>query len=393
MPTRQYLFNFAFLYCESLNLISKLSHTILEHFLELDNNMKKRILIVNSGGDCPGMNAVIRAIVKRANNDVNWEVIGSINGFDGILKEPLELLLLDEKRVRGIHFEGGTILTTNNKRNPFNFPVKQEDGFIKNIDLSDKLYYNIRVLNFDAVIHIGGNESHKISYKLFQKGINIVGVPKTINNDLSVADYTFGFQTAVQVATEAVDKLVTTANSHSRVLILEVMGRDAGWIALQASIAGGADICLIPEIPFTMDKIVEKLNTRYSINKRGFAIIVVAEGAFLKGGSPEINHRGIALKIAEKLKNMDFEADIRETILGHLQRGGTPTAIDRILATELGVKAFELVKEKKFGTMAIHHNTEVLSMPLKEVINKYNKVNLSHNLIKTAKGVGISFGD
>ena len=355
--------------------------------------MKKRILIVNSGGDCPGMNAVIRAIVKRADNDTNWEVIGSVNSFDGILKEPLELLRLDEKKVRGIHFEGGTILTTNNKRNPFNFPVKQEDGAIKNIDLSDKLFYNIRVLNFDAVIHIGGNESHKISYKLFKKGMNIVGVPKTINNDLSVADYTFGFQTAVQVATEAVDKLVTTANSHSRVLILEVMGRDAGWIALQASIAGGADICLIPEIPFTMNKIVEKLNTRYTINKRGFAIIVVAEGAFLKGESPAINHRGIALKIAERLKNLNFEADIRETILGHLQRGGTPTAIDRILATELGVKAFELVKEKKFGTMAIHHNTEVLSIPLKEVINKYNKVNLSHNLIKTAKGVGINFGD
>ncbi|MCF6181916.1 ATP-dependent 6-phosphofructokinase [Lutibacter sp.] len=355
--------------------------------------MKKRILIVNSGGDCPGMNAVIRAIVKRADNDTNWEVIGSINGFDGILKEPLELLLLDEKRVRGIHFEGGTILTTNNKRNPFNFPVKQEDGSIENVDLSDKLFYNIRVLNFDAIIHIGGNESHKISYKLFKKGMNIVGVPKTINNDLSVADYTFGFQTAVQVATEAVDKLVTTANSHSRVLILEVMGRDAGWIALQASIAGGADICLIPEIPFTMNKIVEKLNTRYAINKRGFAIVVVAEGAYLKGKSSEINHRGIARKIANKLRNFNFEADIRETILGHLQRGGTPTAIDRILATELGVKAFELVKEKKFGTMAIHHNTEVLSMPLKEVINKYNKVNLSHNLIKTAKGVGISFGD
>ncbi len=355
--------------------------------------MKKRILIVNSGGDCPGMNAVIRAIVKRATHDTNWEVIGSINSFDGILKEPLELLRLDEKQVRGIHFQGGTILTTNNKKSPFNFPVKQEDGTIKNEDLSDKLKYNIRVLNFDAVIHIGGNMSHKISYKLFQKGINIVGIPKTINNDLSVADYTFGFQTAVQVATEAVDKLVTTANSHSRVIILEVMGRDAGWIALQASIAGGADICLIPEIPFSMTKVVEKLNTRYATNKRGFAIIVVAEGAYLKGKTPKIKKRGIARKIAEKLKNMNFEADVRETILGHLQRGGTPTAIDRILATELGVKAFELVKEKKFGTMAIHNNTEVSSMDLKEVINKYNKVNLSHNLIKTAKGVGISFGD
>jgi len=355
--------------------------------------MKKRILIVNSGGDCPGMNAVIRAIVKRATKETKWEIIGSINSFDGILKEPLELLRLDEKQVRGIHFEGGTILTTNNKRSPFNFPVKQNDGTLKNEDLSDKLLYYIKVLNFDAIIHIGGNESHKISYKLFQKGVNIVGVPKTINNDLSVADYTFGFQTAVQVATEAVDKLVTTANSHSRVLILEVMGRDAGWIALQSSIAGGADICLIPEIAFTMDKIVEKLNSRYDSNKRGFAIIVVAEGAYLKGETTNSNHKGIARKIAGKLKDLNFEADIRETILGHLQRGGTPTAMDRILATELGVKAFELVKEKKFGTLAIHHNTEVSSIKLEKVINKYNKVNLSHNLIKTAKGVGISFGD
>lgn len=355
--------------------------------------MKKRILIVNSGGDCPGMNAVIRAIVKRANTDSNYEIIGSINSFDGILKEPLELVRLDDDKVKGIHFEGGTILTTNNKRSPFNFPVKQKDGTIKKVDLSDKLVYNYKVLNFDAIIHIGGNKSHKISYKLFKKGINIVGVPKTINNDLSVADYTFGFQTAVQVATEAVDKLVTTATSHSRVLILEVMGKDAGWIALQSSIAGGADICLIPEIPFTMDKIVKKLNSRYDVNKRGFAIIVVAEGAYLKGEKPNISHKGIARKIAEKLKDLNFEADIRETILGHLQRGGTPTAIDRILATELGVKAFELVKEEKYGTMAIHHNTEVSSIKLKKVINKYNKVNLSHNLIKTAKGVGISFGD
>ena len=212
--------------------------------------MKQRILIVNSGGDCPGMNAVIRAIVKRANRDDNWEVIGSINGFDGILSEPLEIIPLNEKVVEGIHIQGGTILTTNNKRSPFNYPVKQKDGSIKNEDVTDRLIYNLKVFNFDAVIHIGGNESHKISLKLSQKGVNIVGIPKTINNDLSVTDYSFGFQTAAQVATEAIDKLVTTANSHNRVLILEVMGRDAGWIALHAAIAGGADICLIPEIPF-----------------------------------------------------------------------------------------------------------------------------------------------
>jgi 6-phosphofructokinase 1 len=355
--------------------------------------MKQRILIVNSGGDCPGMNAVIRAIVKRASLESNWEVIGSVNGFDGILSEPLEIVALTEEIVEGIQVMGGTILMTNNKRNPFHYPVKQSDGSIKNEDISDKLIYNLKVLNFDAVIHIGGNESHKISLKLYQKGVNIIGIPKTINNDLSVTDYTFGFQTAAQIATEAIDKLVTTANSHNRVLILEVMGRDAGWIGLHAAIAGGADVWLIPEIPFSMDKVVEKLKSRYSADGRGFANIVVAEGATFINEKGEKISGSIARKISAKLKDINFEADIRETILGHLQRGGTPIAFDRILATELGVKAVELVFEKKFGTMAIHQNSGLSSKKLETVINQYNKVNLSHNLIHTAKGIGISFGD
>ncbi|MBT8317822.1 MAG: 6-phosphofructokinase [Lutibacter sp.] len=355
--------------------------------------MKQRILVVNSGGDCPGMNAVIRAIVKRASQETKWEIIGSVNGFDGILSEPLELVPLTEKRVEGIHIQGGTILTTNNKRNPFNYPVKQKDGTIKNEDVTDKLIYNLKVFNFDAVIHIGGNESHKISHKLSQKGVNIIGIPKTINNDLSITDFSFGFQTAAHVATEAVDKLVTTANSHNRVLILEVMGRDAGWIALHAAIAGGAEVCLIPEIPIDMEKVLQKLKSRYTADGRGFANIVVAEGAYFKGEKNEKISGSIARKIAEKLKESNFQADIRETILGHLQRGGSPIAFDRILATELGVKAFELVKEKKFGTMAVHQNFELTHKDLKEVIDQYNKVELSHNLIHTAKGIGISFGD
>jgi len=355
--------------------------------------MKQRILIVNSGGDCPGMNAVIRAIVKRASQELNWEIIGSINGFDGFLSEPLEIIPFTAESVEGIHNIGGTILTTNSERDPFNYPVKQKDGTIVTEDLSDKFIYNLKVFGFDAVIHIGGNESHKVSLKLAQKGVNIIGVPKTINNDLSYTDYSFGFQTAAQVATEAIDKLVTTANSHNRVLILEVMGRDAGWIALHSAIAGGADVCLIPEIPFNMDKVIEKLKSRYNAEGRGFANIVVAEGAYYKDENGEIISGNIARKIASHLKDINFKADIRETILGHLQRGGTPNAFDRILATGLGVKAFELVKEKKFGTMAIHKNGEMDQMNLKEVINKYNKVDLSHNLIHTAKGVGINLGD
>ncbi|NOR28164.1 MAG: ATP-dependent 6-phosphofructokinase [Lutibacter sp.] len=355
--------------------------------------MKQRILIVNSGGDCPGMNAVIRAIVKRTHLESNWEVIGSINGFDGILSEPLELMPLTQEKVEDIQTLGGTILTTNNRRNPFNYPVLQEDGTIKKIDYTDKLIYNLKVLGFDALIHIGGNESHKISLKLYEKGVNIIGIPKTINNDLAITDYSFGFQTAAQVATEAIDKLVTTANSHNRVLILEVMGRDAGWIALSSAIAGGADVCLIPEIQFNIDKVVEKLKSRYTAEGRGFANIVVAEGAYFKNENGEIIKGNIAREIASKLRDLNFEADIRETILGHLQRGGTPIAFDRILATQLGVKSVELALDKKFGTMAIHKNSDVSHINLKKVINKYNKVDLSHNLIHTAKGIGISFGD
>lgn len=361
--------------------------------------MRKRILVINSGGDCPGMNAVIRAIVKRTEqetkteSDIEWEIIGSINAFDGILAEPLELIPLNSKTVTGIHVKGGTILMTNNKRNPFKYPVRQEDGSTKNEDVSDRLIYNLKVHGFDAVIHIGGNESHKISQQLYKKGVNIIGIPKTINNDLSVTDYTFGFQSAAETATEAVDKLTTTASSHNRVLILEVMGRNAGWIALHAAIAGGAGVCLIPEIPFSMDKIIEKLKTRYDRKGRGYAIIVVAEGAYPIGEKSDIVSGTISRKISTFLKDLKFEADIRETILGHLQRGGSPMAFDRILATELGVKAFELVKEKKFGTMAVHLNSEVTNIKIKKVIDKYNKVDLSGDLIQTARGVGISFGD
>lgn len=355
--------------------------------------MKKRILIINSGGDCPGMNAVIRAIVKRAHKESDYEIIGSVNSFDGIINEPLQLIHLNEKMVEGIHNEGGTILMTNNNRYPFSYPLKKPDGNIKKTDLSDTLLYNLKVHNIHAVIHIGGNESHKTSYKLFQKGVHIVGVPKTINNDIAITDYAFGFNSAAQVATEAIDRLVTTAESHNRVLILEVMGSNSGWIALESAIAGGADVCLIPEIHFSMEKIIEKLNTRFDSKGRGFAIIVVAEGASIKGYKKKIIPGEIARKIAEKLKAMNFKADIRETILGHLQRGGSPMAFDRILATELGVKAFELVQEEKFGTMVIHKNANLDAVPLEKVIKKYHEIELTNNLIRTARGIGISFGD
>ncbi len=354
--------------------------------------MNKRLLIINSGGDCPGMNAVIRAIVKRATKENNWEVIGSINGFDGVLSEPFNIEMLNRKKVSGIHVKGGTILKTNNTRNPFSYPVLQENGELKNEDLSDKLILNLKILRVDAVIHIGGNQSHKISIELSKKGVDIIGIPKTINNDLSVTDYAFGFQTAAQVATSAVDKLVTTATSHNRVLILEVMGRKAGWIALHAAIAGGAEVCLIPEIPFSIDKVIEKIKSRY-VNGKGFANIIVAEGACPIGENCEIIPGLNARKLSAELKKHELDADIRETILGHLQRGGTPTAFDRILATELGVEAVELVFEKTFGVMVAHQKQKIISVPFNQVIDKDNQVNLNGNLIKTARGIGISFGD
>lgn len=354
--------------------------------------MKKRILIVNSGGDCPGMNAVIRSIVKRTSLEENYEVFGSVNGFDGIISEPLNIIQLTEKSVSGIVHKGGTILMTN-KKDPFNYPVKQVDGSFIYEDVTDKLFYNLRVHHLNAVIHIGGNRSLKIAQKLVQKGVNIVFIPKTINNNLSVTDYTFGFNTAAQIATEAVDKLTTTANSHNRTLVLEVMGPNAGWIALNAAIAGGADVCLIPEVPFDMEKVLEKLKTRYTSDGKGFANIVVAEGAYENGTEKCSGPQSISRKITARLKEMNFKADIRETILGYLQRGGTPMAFDRVLATQLGVKAFELVKERNFGTVAVHKNSKLSHVDLQQVIDKGNKVHLSHSLIRTAKGIGINFGD
>ena len=206
--------------------------------------MKKKLLITTGGGDCPGLNAVIRAVVKRALQEDNWEVYGSIEAYTGIMRDPIEMIPLDDKAVGGIHVKGGTIIGTTNKAGPFNWPVEQADGSWKTEDHSDRLLSKLKELGIDAVISIGGDGSQKISQALFEKGMKVVGVPKTIDNDLSATDYTFGFQTAVQVATEGFDKLVTTAESHSRVMVMEVMGRNAGWIALHTAIAGGAEVCL-----------------------------------------------------------------------------------------------------------------------------------------------------
>lgn len=363
----------------------------------------KKILIATGGGDCPGLNAVIRAVTKAAKKTKEWEVWGSIEAFNGVLKHPPEMVKLSRSKIAGIHVRGGTILKTTNKGNPLAFPIQQEDGQWTTIDRSDELIENIRKLGFDAVINIGGDGSQRISQALFEKGLPVVGVPKTIDNDLSATDLTFGFSTAVQIATDAFDKLVTTAESHHRVMILEVMGRDAGWIALHTAIAGGAEICLIPEIPFKVEKIMDKISKRYQ-KGRGFVNIVIAEGAKPLGGKvvgelardlgdQHIKLGGVGNYLRWLLEENNIPAQVRTTILGHVQRGGTPIAFDRILATSMGVKAFELVQEGKFGQMVTFRNNAVDSVPLTEAIKQYKYLDPNHYLIGTARSIGIEFGD
>ncbi len=363
----------------------------------------KRVMVLTGGGDCPGLNAVIRGIVKRASQTKDWEVIGCIESFNGVLREPTEIVELDEKAVEGLQTMGGTILGTTNKGGPFAWPVKQNDGSWTTADRSDEMLRKLQYMGVDAVINIGGDGSQRISLGLAEKGLNIVGVPKTIDNDLSMTDYTFGFQTAVQICTEAIDKLVTTAASHNRVFIMEVMGRDAGWIALHSAIAGGADVCVIPEIPYDVEAIKEKIEQRYN-KRRGFCIIVVAEGAKPKGGdvvgtvTGEVGYQHIKLggvgdRLADELRNAGVEHDIRCTILGHLQRGGTPTAFDRILASEFGVRAMELVMEGRFGQMVAYQHPDIVAVPLADAVKAQNLVQPDCRLVDTARGLGISFGD
>ena len=365
--------------------------------------MRKRVLLATGGGDCPGLNAVIRAIVLRAARERDWEVVGSINAFDGVLNEPNEIVVLTEKEVAGVHIRGGTIIGTTNKGGPFAWPIKNPDNTWGEADRSDEMLRRLQYLGVDAVINIGGDGSQRISQRLYEKGLNIIGVPKTIDNDLLATDFTFGFQTAVQEATTAVDKLITTASSHNRVLVLEVMGRYAGWIALHSAVAGGADVCLIPEIPYDISKVMDKIYSRFH-RGRGYAIIVIAEGAMPLGGemvaekSTEVGYEnlrlgGVASKLIHDLKRIGLETDMRETVLGHLQRGGTPIAYDRVLATQFGAKAFEMVLQKEFGKMVAYRHPNIVSVPFTEAISHYNFVDPSSDLVKTARGIGICMGD
>ncbi|MFM7467965.1 MAG: 6-phosphofructokinase [Vampirovibrionales bacterium] len=363
---------------------------------------KRRALVMTGGGDCPGLNAVIRAVVNRFSQEADWEVIGSIEAFNGLLRDPMELVTLTPETVEGIHSLGGTIVKTTNKGGPFAWPVQQPDGSFKLEDRAEELKQRLEDLGVEVVISIGGEGSMDIAYRLQQLGINMIGVPKTIDNDLCSTDVTFGFQTSVQIASEAVDKLVTTAASHNRLMILEVMGRHAGWIALHAAIAGGADVCLIPEIPYDVSKVVDKIRGRMK-NNRGFSIVVIAEGAKAMDGSTvatasdqtgyqNVIYGGVGHRLLEQIKD-HMEVDARVMILGHLQRGGTPIAYDRVLATSFGVKAVELALEGKFGTMVSYRHPHFIDVPIKDAIAEYHYVSPSHPMVTTARGVNICLGD
>jgi ATP-dependent phosphofructokinase / diphosphate-dependent phosphofructokinase len=362
--------------------------------------MAKRIGILTGGGDCPGLNAVIRAVTMTGILKYGYEVLGYMHGYRGLYENTY--INLDLQTVSGILHRGGTILYTSNKDNLFQYHL-MENGQKVVKDVSDVAVENLKKEGVEALIIVGGDGTLASSLKLEKKGVNVVGVPKTIDNDLEGTDFTFGFNSALNVAVEALDRLHTTAESHHRIMVLEVMGRYAGHIALHAGIAGSADIILIPEIPYSIEKIADKIKERVQLGKL-FSIVVVAEGAKSVGGdyvvskivedSPEkIRLGGIGQKIAEDLEKLIKDHEVRHTVLGHVQRGGNTSSFDRVLSTRFGVKAVDLVNEKKFGNMVCLKGEEVSYTPLENVVDKNRLVNIDGDVINAARSIGISFGD
>lgn len=358
-----------------------------------------RIGILTGGGDCPGLNAVIRAATKTLFAG-GAEVVGFKDGYRGIIDK--DWLPVDKLAVSGLLHRGGTILGTNNRVNPFHCSVRTPGGDIEYRDVSEILLQNLRELQMDCLISIGGDGTLSIARELVEKGATIVGVPKTIDNDLAATDQTFGFDTAVSTATEALDKLHTTAESHHRVMVLEVMGRYAGWIALHSGMAGGADIILIPEIPWKLNNIVAKIRSRQDEGKM-FSIIVVAEGAPGPDGEQVIRERikesgdpvrlGGVGQVVGTLVEKATGIETRVTVLGHIQRGGSPSSFDRVLATRFGVAAAELALQRKNGLMVALKGWEIVSVPLVRATKKPSLVPKDGQIVHAARSVGICFGD
>ncbi len=359
----------------------------------------KRIGVLTGGGDAPGLNAVIRAVVKTAVNSYGCEVIGYRDGFDGFLSAEGRVAL-DRESVRGILPRGGTILGTANRGNPFAREVER-DGEIVVEDVSDEIVAAIKREKLDALIVIGGDGTLRIGLELFEKGVPVIGVPKTIDNDVGGTEVTFGFDTALETATEAIDKLHTTAESHHRVMVLELMGRDAGFIALHSGMAGGADVILIPEIPFKYEAILQKIVKRVE-RGRHFSIVAISEGAkpvdgaqvFSRAGDKVYVPRlgGIAQLVGQYLEEHSGQ-ETRVTVLGHIQRGGSPTPFDRWLATRYGAAATRLAAEGGFGRMVALHNGIVTDISLADALAVPKRVDVNGDAVRTARDVGIAFGD
>ena len=378
--------------------------------------MLKKVAILTNGGDCPGLNAVIRAIVKTAEAN-NVECYGFIEGYKGMLKN--EFIRLESNgSASGLLHRGGTIIGSSNSTNLFNYKV-EENGEVSYRDLSQTAIDNVKRDGFDCIFTLGGDGTQKSARDFAVKGLNIIGVPKTIDNDVAHTDITFGYNTAVSVATDALDRLHSTAESHHRVMVLEVMGRYAGWIALESAIAGGADVALIPEIPYDIDKVVEKIVKRRESGKK-FSIVVVSEGAKPKGGDITVKRQlndgkgldnirlgGVGERVAEEIEERTKMIS-RCTVLGYVQRGGTPTSYDRVLSTKYGYKAMELALEGKFNTLVTLKNGKLDYVPLEDVVgnNKeigaksggtestsIKRVPLDDDLIKVARNLEICLGD
>ena len=381
--------------------------------------MLKKVAILANGGDVSGFNAVIRAIVKTAENN-GVECYGIIDGYNGLIKKDFELLsTAADGEAIGILPRGGSIIGSSTNSNLFNYKVKNTDGSIEYKDLSDEAIKNIKDFGFDCIFTLGGDGTQKSARDLYTKGVNIIGVPKTIDNDVACTEITFGYNTAVSVAMEALDRLHTTGATHHRIMVLEVMGRYAGWIALESAIAGGADVALIPEIPYDINRVAEKIENR---KKRGknFSIVVVAEGAKPKGGEITIMGKrnngegvdntklgGVGQVVATQLEKLTG-LEARNTTLGYMQRGGTPTAFDRVLSTKYGTKAMELALEGKFGTLAVIKDGKLDYATLEDVVGKntkigavsgnteesnIRKVTMDDDLVKTARDIGINLRD
>ncbi len=380
--------------------------------------MIKKVAILANGGDVSGFNAVIRAIVKTAENN-GIECYGFIDGYNGLLKNDyVKLSTANDQSASGILPKGGSIIGSSTNANVFNYKV-EENGQIVYKDLSDICVENVKKDGFDCLFTLGGDGTQKSARDFSTKGINVIGVPKTIDNDVACTEITFGYNTAVSVATEALDRLHTTGETHHRIMVLEVMGRYAGWIALESAIAGGADIALIPEIPYDINKAVKKINKRRKAGKQ-FSVVVVAEGAAPKDGEITIMGKrdngvgvdntklgGVGQVVARELEKLTG-LEARNTTLGYMQRGGTPTAFDRVLSTKYGSKAMELAIEGKYGVLTVIKNGKLDYVSLEDVVGKNTKigavsgntaesnirrVTMDHDLVKTARNIGICLGD